>query len=355
MQHAQLGRTGLFVSRFCLGGMTFGGADTPAGNAIGRLSQQETDTIVGKALDAGINFIDTADVYGGGESEALLGATLQSLRKRVVLATKFSARVGAGPNDAGQSRLHMMEALEGSLQRLRTDHIDLYQIHNFDAYTPIEEVLRSLDDVVRQGKVRYIGCSNLAAWQLTKALGISERMHFARFASIQSYYSLVGRDIEAEIIPAVRDAGLGLLCWSPLAGGLLSGKFDRSGAADMTSRRATIQFPPVDEARTFDVIDVLNVIARNQGATPAQVALAWLLSRESVTSVIIGVKRPEQLADNLLALDLALTPEELASLDTASRLPVRYPGWVQSYNAKGRVPQGHVFDRPSWALGEPPV
>jgi aryl-alcohol dehydrogenase-like predicted oxidoreductase len=355
MRHSQLGRTGLFVSRFCLGGMTFGGAATPAGAAIGRLSQEETNAIVGQALDAGINFIDTADVYGGGGSEKVLGAALKGRRRQVVLATKLHARVGPGPNDVGQSRLHLMSALDQSLERLQTDHIDLYQIHGFDPITPLDEVLRALDDAVRCGKVRYIGCSNLAAWQLTKALGIAERDRLARFASIQSYYSIAGRDIEHELVPAVTDAQVGLLCWSPLAGGLLSGKFDRHGNTDKTSRRALISFPPVDEARVHDIIDTLKTVALRRGATAAQVALAWLLARPAVTSVIVGIKRSEQLAENLKALELALSPEDLAELDAISRPAAAYPGWIQSYNAAGRVPAGHPFDGPSWVLGERPL
>lgn len=355
MHHAQLGQTGIFVSRLCLGTMTFGGGDNPAGRAIGRLTQAETDVIVGKALDAGINFIDTADVYGGGGSETLLGETLKGRRDGVVLATKMSGRAGPGPNQIGQSRLHLMRALEDSLRRLQTDHVDLYQIHNFDPLTSLDDMLRSLDDAVRQGKVRHVGCSNLAAWQLTKALGVSERRELERFVSIQSYYSLAGRDIEHELVPAVRDAKLGLLCWSPLAGGLLSGKFDRSGTADTDARRAKIQFPPVDEARTFDIIDTLKGIAERHGASPAQVALAWLLSRDVVTSVIVGIKRPEQLDDNLGALELVLTQDDLAALDEVSRPPAAYPGWIQTYNAKARYPEGYPYAGPSWALGERPL
>jgi aryl-alcohol dehydrogenase-like predicted oxidoreductase len=355
MQYSQLGRTGLFVSQFCLGAMTFGGAPTAAGSAIGRLSQSETDIVVGQALDAGINFIDTADVYGGGGSETLLGQALKDRRNQVVLATKFHARVGPGPNQVGQSRLHLMEALEQSLKRLQTDHVDLYQIHGFDPFTPLDEVLRTLDDVIRSGKVRYIGCSNLAAWQLAKALGIAERDRLTRFAAIQSYYSIAGRDIEHELVPAVIDAQVGLLCWSPLAGGLLSGKFDRHGSSEQSSRRAQISFPPVDETRVYDIIDVLKTVALRQEATVAQVALAWLLARPAVTSVIVGIKRPEQLIDNLKALDLTLSSDDLAVLDEVSRPAVAYPAWIQSYNAKGRVPSGHPFDKSTWVLGERPI
>ncbi|MFB9910375.1 aldo/keto reductase [Rhizobium paknamense] len=355
MQYAKLGNTGVFVSRFCLGAMTFGGADNPAGNAIGRLDQTETDAIVGQALDAGINFIDTADVYGGGNSEKLVGQALKGKRHDVVLATKFSGRTGPGPNQVGQSRLHMMRSLEESLHRLQTDHIDLYQIHNLDPLTPLEEMLRSLDDAVRQGKIRYIGCSNLAAWQLMKSLGISSRDKLSSFVSVQSFYSLAGRDIEDELVPAITDAGLGLLCWSPLAGGLLSGKFDRSGSTDANSRRAKIQFPPVDQEKAFDVIESLKTIAARHSASAAQIALAWLLSRPVVTSVIVGIKKPEQLADNLKAFDIKLSDDDLKALDEVSRLPARYPGWIQTYNAKARVPQGYEYDGASWSLGERPV
>ena len=355
MKYAQLGDTGVFVSRICLGAMTFGGAENAVTSAIGRLSQVETDAIVGQAIDAGINFIDTADVYGNGASETRLGEALKGRRHDVVVATKLHGRMGPGPNQIGQSRLHMMDALHGSLQRLQTDHIDLYQIHNFDPLTPLDEVMRALDDAVRQGKIRYIGCSNFAAWQLMKALGIAERKGFARLASIQSFYSLAARDIERELIPAVEDQRLGLLCWSPLAGGLLSGKFDRHGAADQTSRRAKIQFPPVDENKAFDIIDVLKEIASRHHTSAAQVALAWLLAQPAVTSVISGVKRPEQLADNLAALDLALTDDDIAQLEVASRLAPAYPGWIQTYNATGRVPEGHAFRGKSWQLGETPI
>lgn len=355
MQYAKLGNTGAFVSRFCLGAMTFGGTDNLAGNAIGRLSQGETDVVVGQALDAGINFIDTADVYGGGSSETLLGHTLKKRRHGIVLATKFSGRSGQGPNQVGQSRLHLMNSLEQSLTRLQTDHIDLYQIHNFDPFTPAEETLGALDDVVRQGKVRYIGCSNLAAWQLMKALGISNTEKLSSFVSVQSFYSLANRDVEIELVPAITDAKLGLLCWSPLAGGLLSGKFDRHGTTDPSSRRATIQFPPVDETKIFNVIDALKDVAQKHNASPAQIALAWLLSRLFVTSVIVGIKTPEQLTDNLKAFDINLTDEDLQNLHEASCSPARYPAWIQTYNAKDRVPPGYAFEGGTWSLGERPV
>ncbi len=351
MQYRQLGKTGTFVSRLCLGTMTFGGNANPIGN----LSFNEADRIVGRALDTGINFIDTADVYTGGASETLLGEILKEHREKVILASKVSARVGPGPNDVGQSRIHIMAGLEASLRRMRTDHIDLYQLHNFDRLTPTEETLGALDDAVRQGKVRYIGCSNYAAWQVMKALGVSALQQTARFVSVQSYYSLAGRDVESELVPAIADQGLGLLCWSPLAGGLLSGKFDRSGAADKDARRSKLQFPPADEERTFVIVDVLKSLAETHGATPAQVALSWLLSREVVTSVILGIKKLQQLEDNLGALNIELSDQDLQVLDDVSRLAPSYPGWIQTYRAASRVPEGHPFAGPSWAPGEAPV
>lgn len=355
MQYATLGATGLFVSRFCLGAMTFGGADTGAGNAIGRLDAKEADVILGAAMDAGINMLDTADVYGMGGSEEVLGSILSGRRHKFVLATKAGGKAGSGANDVGLSRHHMMAALEGSLKRLKSDYIDLYQVHNFDPLTPLDSMLRTLDDMVRHGKVRHIGCSNFAAWQLMKSLGISARLSLEPFASIQAYYSLAGRDVEREIIPLIKDQGLGLLCWSPLAGGMLSGKFDRHGSLDPSARRALIQFPPIDPEVTYDVIDALRDVGERHDTGPAQIALAWLLSRTEVTSVIIGIKRPEQLQANIGALDIKLSSEDLTQLDTASAMPVSYPGWIQSYNAQSRVPPGHPWEGKSWALGDTPV
>jgi aryl-alcohol dehydrogenase-like predicted oxidoreductase len=355
MKYSQLGSTGVFVSRICLGAMTFGGSENAVTTAIGRLTQSESDAIVGQALDAGINFIDTADVYGGGESETRLGEAMRGRRNDVVLATKLGGRVGPGPNQIGQSRIHIMDSIEGSLKRLKTDHIDLYQIHSFDPFTPLEQVLRALDDAVCQGKVRYIGCSNFSAWQLMKGLGISESCKTARFESVQSYYSLAGRDIEHEIIPAIEDQKLGLMCWSPLAGGLLSGKFDRNGASDPRSRRANIQFPPVEETNVFNIIELLKLIAKRHDTSAAQIALSWLLAQPAVTSVITGVKSPEQLADNISAIDLVLSADEKKELDEVSRSRAMYPGWIQRYNAKGRVPEGYDFSQKSWSLGDTPV
>jgi aryl-alcohol dehydrogenase-like predicted oxidoreductase len=337
MQYRLLGKTGIIVSRVCLGAMTFGGATTPPYDKVGGLSLAETERLLGAALDAGINFIDTADVYAAGESETLLGAALQGRRDEVIVATKFHAPMGKGPNDAGQSRLHIMRSIEGSLRRLRTDHIDLYQIHNFDDLTPMEETLRALDDAVRAGKLRYIGCSNLAAWQAAKALGISALHGWHAFASIQACYSLAVRDVEREILPMAIDHGLGVLAWSPLAGGLLSGKFGRSRNAGDASRRTHIDFPPIAQEHGHRVIDALDVVAARHGVSGAQVALAWLLAQPGVTAAIVGARRVEQLQDNLRSLDLALSGEDFALLEQASALPPSYPGWIQAITNEHRA------------------
>ena len=330
MQYRRLGNSGIIVSRLCLGAMTFGGAATPPYDKVGGLDLAATDRLVKTALDAGINFIDTADVYADGESESLLGQALAERRDEVVLATKFHAPMGRGPNDAGQSRLHLTRALEASLRRLRTDHIDLYQIHNADELTPMEETLRALDDAVRAGKIRYIGCSNLSAWQTAKALGLSRLHGWSSYVSVQACYSLAVRDIEREILPQVLDANLGLMAWSPLAGGLLSGKFDRDGSSDPNARRIHIDFPPIAPEHGYTVVDALKRVATRLDTAPAQVALAWLLARPGVTTAIVGARRPEQLQDNLGALELALSAGDLAELDGASTLPAFYPGWVQA-------------------------
>jgi len=354
MQYRQLGTTGVFVSQLCLGTMTFGeGSAGPS--PMGNLNLTDVERIVDEAIGGGINFVDTADVYSSGNSEALVGEALKGRRNKVVLATKVSSRVGPGPNDVGQSRLHVAQALDDSLTRLKTDHIDLYQLHNFDRLTPLQETLEALDIAVRQGKVRYIGCSNFFAWQVVKALGISERRLLSRFVSVQAYYSLAGRDVERELVPAMVDEKLGLLCWSPLAGGLLSGKFDRSGSSDGDARRAKLEFPPVNRPQVFDIIDVLKDISRSRGASAAQVALAWLLARPAVTSIIVGVKRSSQLQDNLAATDLVLTTDEIARLDQVSGAAPTYPGWIQTYRANSRLPQGHPFAGASWGPGDTPV
>jgi aryl-alcohol dehydrogenase-like predicted oxidoreductase len=330
MRYRPLGRTGLFVSELCLGTMTFGGTEGMWG-VIGKLQQSEAERLVGQALDAGINFIDTADVYAGGASEQITGQALKNLkipRENVVVATKVFGESGPSPNARGASRGHILDGVQASLKRLQLDHIDLYQIHGFDPATPIEETVRALDQLVRQGDVRYVGVSNWAAWQIVKALGISERLGLARFESLQAYYTVAGRDLERELIPMLRSEGVGLMVWSPLAGGLLSGKYGRELQAEEGSRRITFDFPPVDKERAWTCVDVMRTIAQAHGVSVAQVALAWLLHQPQVTTIIVGAKRLEQLADNIAATELTLSEGELQEIGNASQLPPEYPGWM---------------------------
>lgn len=341
MQYAQLGRTGVYVSRLTLGAMTFGGGDVAPWNAVGNLRQPEADALVGQAIDAGVNVIDTADVYGDGESEEIVGRAIASRRDDVIVATKLHAPTGPGPNQVGQSRLHVTNAIEASLRRLRTDRIDLLQMHNVDTVTPLGETLRALDDAVRAGKVRYVGVSNWAAWQIQKALGLSALGQIESFATLQAYYSLAGRDLERELLPMLRDAGMGLLVWSPLAGGFLSGKIDRDEVAT-GSRRDTVEFPPVDRTTVFEIVDELRRIAAEHERSVAQVALAWVLAQPGVTSVLTGVRRPDQLTDNLGALEVELTADQLAALDRVSALPPSYPQWLQAEGDTVRRPAGAI-------------
>jgi aryl-alcohol dehydrogenase-like predicted oxidoreductase len=340
MKYRQLADTGVFVSELCLGTMTFGGRGQIWEN-IGGLDQKAADEIVHRALDAGVNFVDTANVYATGESETMTGRALGSRRAGVILATKVRGRMGNDPNQVGLSRLHIIEAAEASLKRLGTDYIDLYQIHRPDALTNIEDTLRALDDLVRAGKVRYIGCSNLPAWQLMKALGVSREQRLERFRCTQSYYSLAGRELERETIPLLRDQGLGLLAWSPLAGGFLSGKFTRT-ATDEAARRAKFDFPPINKDKAFDIVDVLGGIAKKCGASIPQVALAWILANRTVTSVIIGAKKLSQLDDNLKAVDFVLSPDDRQALDEVSALPVEYPAWMDALGSD-RLPGERRF------------
>jgi len=328
MKYRPLADTGVFVSELCLGAMTFGGRGQ-IWEMIGALDQAAVDAIVHRALDAGINFVDTANVYGGGESETMTGKALGARRHDIVLATKVRGRMGQGPNDVGLSRLHILEAVDASLKRLGTDYIDLYQIHRWDTLTNIEDTLRALDDLVRAGKVRYIGCSNLPAWSLMKSLAASREQRLERFRCTQSYYSLAGRDLERETIPLLKDQGLGLLVWSPLAGGFLSGKFTRDGG-DESARRAKFDFPPVNKEKGFAILDVLTTIARGHSVTVPQIALSWILANTAVTSVIIGARKIAQLEDNLKAIDVTLTPEEMKALDEVSKLTPEYPEWMDS-------------------------
>lgn len=344
MRHHLLGKTGLFVSELCLGTMTFGGAEGMWGK-IGTLQQAEAEGLIGHALDAGINFIDTADVYANGASERIVGQALKNLgvaREDVVVASKVFGEMGPGPNARGLSRSHIINGVKASLQRMQLDHIDLYQVHGFDPATPIEETLRALDTMVQHGHVRYIGVSNWAAWQIAKALGISERLGLASFQSLQAYYSVAGRDLERELIPMLQSEGLSLMVWSPLAGGLLSGKYSRDQQAEAGSRRVEFDFPPVDKERGWQVIDAMRPIAAAHGVTVARVALAWLLHQPQVSSVIIGAKRQEQLEDNIAATTLRLNADELAAINAASVLPPEYPGWM--FARQGEFRRGQLAE-----------
>ena len=327
MKYRRLGCTGVYVSELCLGAMTFGG--TGIFEAIGGLGQPEADALVHRSLDAGINFFDTANVYSVGQSEELLGKALGARRSDVIVATKVRGRMGEGPNEIGLSRVHIMQQCDASLRRLGTDYIDLYQIHGHDPVTDIAETLLALTDLVRTGKVRYIGCSNLTAWQLMKSLGISRQHGLAEFISTQSYYSIAGRELEREMLPLVEDQGLAVLPWSPLAGGFLTGKFTRDHETDPNARRVTFDFPPIDKNRGFDIVDVMAEVATAHRVSVAQIALAWLLHRPGVTSVIIGAKRLDQLDDNLNSVTVSLSDQELDRLNSVSALPVEYPEWMQ--------------------------
>ncbi|MFT3705878.1 MAG: aldo/keto reductase [Agriterribacter sp.] len=329
MKYNLLGNTGLKVSELCLGTMTFGGKGI--WTAIGALPQQQVDELVKKAVDAGINFIDTANIYSEGVSEELTGQSIRNLglnRDDLIIATKVRGKMGEGPNQIGLTRKHILTQVEASLKRLNTDYIDLYQIHGYDAITPLEDTIDTLDRLVQSGKVRYIGCSNLTAWQLMKSLGYSQYNNKSKFVSLQAYYTIAGRDLERELVPLLQDQKVGLMVWSPLAGGLLSGKYTRSGEAAQGSRRVSFDFPPVNRERAYNIVDELQVMAKEKGSSVAQLALAWLLHQKAVTTVIIGAKNPDQLDDNLKAIDVTFTKEELDKLDAVSKLPSEYPGWM---------------------------
>lgn len=329
MRMRQLGNSGLFVSELCLGTMTFGGSEGMWG-MIGQLQQEEADGLVKASLDAGINFIDTANIYALGRSEEILGQSLRNLgvpRHEVVIATKVLGPMAEGPNNRGASRGHILYQAEASLKRMGLDHIDLYQIHGFDPAVPMEETLEALNTLVQKGAVRYLGLSNWAAWQVMKAIGLTQLRQLAPIISLQAYYTLAGRDLEREVIPMLTAEKVGLMVWSPLAGGYLSGKYDREGRGN-DGRRATFNFPPVNMDRGYAAIEAMREIAAAKGASVAQIALAWLLHQKAVTSVIIGAKRIDQLEDNIGATKVSLSPEDLSRLNDISRLPDEYPGWM---------------------------
>jgi aryl-alcohol dehydrogenase-like predicted oxidoreductase len=336
MHYRQLGRSGLRISTLTLGTMTFGGGGPFA--SVGSVDLDGARRQIDLCLDAGVNLVDTADVYSAGLSEELVGQALVGRRDRVLVATKARMPMGEGPNDAGLSRHHLIEGCEASLRRLRTDHIDLYQVHEWDGQTPLEETLDTLDTLVRSGKVRYIGCSNYAGWQLVKALGISDRLNLQRFVSQQIYYSLQARDAEYELVPAALDQGLGVLVWSPLAGGLLSGKYRRDAQPEEGRQLTDWNEPPVrDQEQLYDIVDALVEIGEAHGVSAAQVALAYTLGRPGVTSLIIGARKEEQLIDNLAAADLELSADERARLDAISAPPLLYPYWHQAKTAADRL------------------
>ncbi|MBA17346.1 MAG: aldo/keto reductase [Sphingomonas sp.] len=339
MRYNNLGKSGLIVSELCLGTMTFGGEDA-MWSQIGQLQQSDADTLVKTAIDGGINFFDTANIYAEGRSEQILGQSIRNLgirREEVVIATKVVGRMQPGPNGVGASRGHILDQVKASLDRLQTDHIDLYQIHGWDPTTPIEETLAALDILVRQGMVRYIGLSNWPAWAIAKASTHNADHGLAPITSLQAYYTIASRDIEREIAPLLHHDGIGMMVWSPLAGGFLSGKYTRQSEGE--GRRTTFDFPPIDKERGYDIIEILHELAAAKGRSVAQLALSWLLHRPVVSSVIIGAKRKEQLDDNLGAVDVEFTADELARLDEASKLTPEYPGWMlERQNARRDAP-----------------
>jgi aryl-alcohol dehydrogenase-like predicted oxidoreductase len=340
MRYRLLGQTGLYVSELCLGTMTYGG-NSGIWETIGNLQQDAVNEQVKFAVDAGINFIDTANVYATGKSELLLGESLKMLglkREQLIVATKATGSMDDSPNGRGQSRHHLFNQVDASLKRLQLDYIDLYQLHGFDPLTPFEESLSALNDLVRSGRVRYIGLCNMAAWQVMKSLSVSERLNLAKFVSVQAYYTVAGRDLERELVPLIQDQKLGLMVWSPLAGGLLSGKF--SSAEDKGpagARRATFDFPVVDKPRAFRCVDAMRPMALARKISVAQIALAWLLAKPFVTTVIIGAKSMDQLRDNIDSTRVRLDDAEIKQLDEISALPVEYPGWMLAFQGQARA------------------
>ncbi len=338
MRYRLLGNTGLYVSELCLGTMTFGGKGH--WEVMGGLQQNDADLFVREAFEQGVNFFDTANVYSFGESETLLGQAIKNIglpRDEIVVATKSTGIMNESPNGRGQSRFHIFNEVDASLKRLQLDHIDLYQLHGFDPLTPFEESLSALDDLVKSGKIRHIGLCNMAAWQIMKAIGVSRQHHWSQFVSVQAYYSIAGRELEREIFPLVHDQKLGLMIWSPLAGGFLSGKFKRDQASPAGSRRANFDFPPLNKDKAFNCLDAMEPIAMARGVSVAQVALAWILSKQQVSSIIIGARRMEQLKDNLAATKLILSEGELNTLNEVSALSQEYPGWMLAFQGQYRA------------------
>ncbi|HEX6995500.1 MAG TPA: aldo/keto reductase [Gammaproteobacteria bacterium] len=338
MQYARFGDTGLIVSRLAFGTMTFGSAPNTPFASVYKVDQATANDLVARALDAGVNFFNSADVYAGGDSERMLGKALGARRKEVVIATKGGNRTGQGLVETGLSRRHLIGAVEESLKRLGTDFIDVYLVHKVDQLTPVEETIEALEDLVRQGKVRYVGFSNWPAWMAAKAVGVQRARGFAQFRAAEMYYSLLGRDVEHEVVPFCLDAGVGIMVWSPLAGGFLSGKYTRSQPKGQSGDRlGGFDLLPYDRERGYDLVDLLRAIGAKHGASPAQVAIAWLLTRPAVASVLIGASNATQLDDNLRAAQLKLTDEDLAELDAATRPTPLYPNWFTDVVADSRA------------------
>jgi aryl-alcohol dehydrogenase-like predicted oxidoreductase len=342
MQYNFLGNTGLLVSELCFGTMTFGGKGG-IWESVGRVQQEEANALVKTAVDAGINFIDTANVYSYGESERLLGQAIKELglhRNELVIATKVRGRMNEKPNSVGLSRYHIFNSVEESLQRLQVDHIDLLYVHGVDPRTPVEEIMRSLNDVVLSGKVRYIAVCNWPAWMVMKAQGIASKQGWHHFVGLQYFYSLSARDIEREIVPLAADQQLGIMPWSPLAGGFLSGKFTRTNEKAGNSRRDEFDFPPINKSKAYDIVDLISEIGKPYQATTAQVALAWVRQQPGITSTIIGAKRVEQLTENIQSVNIRLSGEDLQRIDALTRLEKEYPQWMVEFQGRDRFVQG---------------
>ena len=339
MKYNELGKTGVLVSELCLGTMTFGGKGY--WTAIGQVPQDEVNQIVKTSVDKGINFIDTANAYSEGLSETMLGIALKDLdipRQEIFVATKVRIRMGAGANQVGLSRLHILDSVNDSLQRLNLNHIDLLYIHGVDPITPLEETMRGLEDVVRSGKVRYLGISNHPAWMMMKANGIADKMGWSKFVASQNYYTIASRDIEREIVPMAKSENIGIMPWSPLAGGFLSGKYTRNNEIAGDSRRDAFDFPPINKPKAYDLIDLMAEIGKNHNVSVASVALNWVIRQPGMTSTIIGAKNLEQLNDNIASVNLQLTSDELQRLNEASALNPEYPGWMVARQTAGRWP-----------------
>lgn len=349
MKYRKLGNSGLIVSEVGLGTMQFGEE-----MQMGGLGQEETNEMVKFALDHGINYIDTADVYSLGESEKLLGNALEGIRDEIVLSTKFRLPMDENINHSGATRVNIMREVEASLRRLKTDYIDLYQVHSWDPYTPLEETLRALDDLVRQGKVRYIGLSNYMAWQAATALGLQERQGLEKYITAQMYYSLVGRDLEHDFMAFAEYHDMGIIVWSPLAGGFLSGKYDRDNPPPQNSRFAEAgQFVPFDIDKGFEIIEALRKVGKRHGVSPARAAIAWILSRENISSVLIAARKHKHLEDNIKAVDLELTEEDLELLDEVSDPGVPYPRWMVLQQAMAEDPRAKTLEPEKFKDGGP--